>query len=149
LIGFYTGYVSTLKAVEEMYPEAPEFSTHVLWWLDKLPFLAGTYISSSIDLISIAIFVAILANMVYYLFTRNPNFWLMVRGSILLLWLWALLKRTGIILVTGASGGFENPQIFLLIVTAILGMVAVTITILVTRILRKAYSGYFRRRPRR
>jgi len=148
LIGFYTGYISTLKAVEEMYPEAPEFSTHVLWWLDKLPFLAGTYISSSIDLISIAIFVAILANMVYYLFTRNPNFWLMVRGSILLLWLWALLKRTGIILVTGASGGFENPQIFLLIVTAILGMVAVTITILVTRILRKAYSGYFRRRPR-
>ena len=148
LIGFYTGYVSTLKAVEEMYPEAPEFSTHVLWWLDKLPFLAGTYISSSIDLISIAIFVAVLANMVYYLFTRNPNFWLMVRGSILLLWLWALLKRTGIILVTGASGGFENPQIFLLIVTAILGMVAMTITILVTRILRKAYSGYFRRRPR-
>ena len=148
LIGFYTGYVSTLKAVEEMYPEAPEFSTHVLWWLDKLPFLAGNYISSSIDLISIAIFVAILANMVYYLFTRNPNFWLMVRGSILLLWLWALLKRAGIILVTGASGGFENPQIFLLIVTAILGMVAMTITILVTRILRKAYSGYFRRRPR-
>ena len=148
LIGFYTGYISTLKAIEETYPEAPEFSTHVLWWLDKLPFLAGTYISSSIDLISIAIFVAILANMVYYLFTRNPNFWLMVRGSVLLLWLWALLKRTGVILVTGASGGFENPQIFLLIVTAILGVVAVTITILVTRILRKTYSSYFRKRPK-
>ncbi len=148
LMGFYTGYISTIKAVEEAYPEAPEFSTHVLWWLDKLPFLAGAYISSSIDLISIAIFVAVLANMVYYLFTRNPNFWLMVRGSVLLLWLWALLKRTGIILLTGASGGFENPQIFLLIVTAILGMVAMTITILVTRILRKAYSSYFRKKPR-
>ena len=72
----------------------------------------------------------------------------MVRGSVLLLWLWALLKRAGIILVTGASGGFENPQIFLLIVTAILGIVAVTITILVTRILRKTYSGYFRKRPK-
>ena len=148
LMGFYTGYISTIKAVEEAYPEAPEFSTHVLWWLDKLPFIAGAYISSSIDLISIAIFVAVLANMVYYLFTRNPSFWLMVRGSVLLLWLWALLKRTGIILLTGASGGFENPQIFLLIVTAILGMVAMTITILVTRILRKAYSSYFRKKPR-
>ncbi|MCD6591727.1 MAG: DUF373 family protein [Thaumarchaeota archaeon] len=148
LMGFYTGYISTIKAVEEAYPEAPEFSTHVLWWLDKLPFLAGAYISSSIDLISIAIFVAVLANMVYYLFTRNPNFWLMVRGSVLLLWLWALLKRTGIILLTGASGGFENPQIFLLIVTAILGMVAMAITILVTRILRKAYSSYFRKKLR-
>ncbi|RLG05607.1 MAG: hypothetical protein DRN61_00170 [Thaumarchaeota archaeon] len=148
LMGFYTGYVSTLKAIEEAYPDAPEFSTHVLWWLDKAPFIAGVYISSSIDIISIAIFIAVLANTVYYLFTRNPSFWLMVRGSVLLLWLWALLKRTGIILTVGASGGFENPQVFLLIVTAILGMAAMTVTILITRILRKTYSKYFKRKPR-
>ncbi len=148
LMGFYTGYISTLRAVAEAYPDAPDFSTHVLWWLDKVPFIAGTYISSSIDTISIGIFVAILANMIYYLFTRNPSFWLMVRGSVLLLWLWALLKRTGIILVVGASGGFENPQVFLLIITAVLGMAAMTITILITRILRKTYSKYFRRRIR-
>jgi len=119
LMGFYTGYVSTLKAIKEAYPDAPEFSTHVLWWLDKVPFIAGVYISSSIDII-----------------------------SVLLLWLWALLKRTGIILTVGASGGFENPQVFLLIVTAILGMAAMTLTILITRILRKTYSKYFRRKPR-
>jgi len=148
LMGFYTGYISTLKAIAEAYPDAPEFSTHVLWWLDKIPFIAGVYISSSIDTIAIGIFVAILANMIYYLFTRNPGFWLMVRGSVLLLWLWALLKRTGIILIVGASGGFENPQVFLLIVTAVLGMAAMTITILITRILRKTYSKYFRRRAR-
>lgn len=148
LIGFYTGYISTLKAIEEAYPDAPEFSTHVLWWLDKLPFIAGTYISSAIDIVSIAIFVALLANMIYYLFTRNPNFWLMIRGSVLLAWLWALLKRAGIILVVGASGGFENPHVFLLIVTAVLGMATIVMTILLTRILRRSYSRYFRRRAR-
>lgn len=148
LIGFYTGYISTLKAIEEAYPDAPEFSTHVLWWLDKLPFIAGTYISSAIDIVSIAIFVALLANMIYYLFTRNPNFWLMIRGSVLLAWLWALLKRAGIILVVGASGGFENPHVFLLIVTAVLGMATIVVTILLTRILRRSYSRYFRRRAR-
>jgi putative membrane protein len=146
IIGFYTGYISSLKAVQESYPEAPEFSTHVLWWLEKIPFIAGTYISSSIDIVSIAIFITLLANMVYYLFIRDPSFWLMVRGSVLLAWLWALLKRTGIVLVVGASGGFENPHVLLLIVTAILGMATIIVTIWITRILRKAYSKYFRRR---
>ncbi len=148
LMGFYTGYISTLKAVEEIYPDAPEFSTHVLWWLEKMPFIAGTYISNSIDVISIAILMMLLANMVYYLFTRDPSFWLMVRGSVLLAWLWALLKRTGIILVVGASGGFENPHVLLLVITAVLGMATIVVTILVTRILRKVYFRYFRRRER-
>ncbi|MEM3921969.1 MAG: hypothetical protein QXG25_03695, partial [Nitrososphaerota archaeon] len=89
----------------------------------------GTYIASSIDVISIAIFIILFSNIVYYLFTRDPSFWLMVRGSVLLAWLWALLKRTGIILVVGASGGFENPHVLLLIVTAILGMATMIITI--------------------
>ncbi|MEM1976432.1 MAG: DUF373 family protein [Nitrososphaerota archaeon] len=146
LMGFYTGYISTLKAVQEAYPEAPEFSTHVLWWLEKTPFIVGTYIASSIDVISIAIFIILFSNIVYYLFTRDPSFWLMVRGSVLLAWLWALLKRTGIILVVGASGGFENPHVLLLIVTAILGMATMIVTIWVTRIMRKTYSGYFRRK---
>ena len=146
VLGFYIGYISTLKAIQEAYPDAPEFSTHVLWWLGKLPFIAGTYISSSIDIISIAIFIMLLANMVYYLFMRDPSFWLMVRGSVLLAWLWALLKRTGIVLVVGASGGFENPHILLLVITAVLGMATIIVTIWITRILRKIYSKYFRRR---
>jgi len=84
--------------------------------------------------------------MVYYLFVRDPSFWLMVRGSVLLAWLWALLKRTGIVLVVGASGGFENPHILLLVITAVLGMATIIVTIWVTRILRRTYSKYFRRK---
>ena len=148
LLGFYTGYVSALKAVEEAYPTAPDFSTHVWWWLDKAPFIVGAYINGSIDLISVAIFVTLFANIVYYLFTRNIHLWTMVRGTVLLLWLWALLKRTGIILITESSGGLSSPQVFLLIITAILGMAAMSITILVTRILSKTYSKYFKKRPK-
>ncbi|MCD6236167.1 MAG: hypothetical protein J7J94_04175, partial [Thaumarchaeota archaeon] len=69
-------------------------------------------------------------------------------GTVLLLWLWALLKRTGIILITESSGGLSSPQVFLLIITAILGMAAMSITILITRILSKTYSKYFKKRPK-
>jgi len=149
LMGFYTGYITVLRAIETAYPNAPDFSTHVWWWMEKIPFIIGVYISGSIDVISIAVFVTIFANMVHYLFTRNPQFWTMIRGSVLLLWLWALLKRTGMILVTGASGGVENQQVFLLILTAILGVATVSVTILITRILRRTYSRYFRKRGER
>ena len=146
LMGFYTGYVSTLEVIKAAYPNAPDFSTHAWWWLNKAPFIIGAYITGCVDLISVAIFVTIFANIIYYLFTRNANFWIMIRGGVLLLWLWALLKRTGMILITGAAGGFEDPQVFLLIMTAILGMATMSITILITRILRKTYSKYFKRK---
>ena len=149
LMGFYIGYVTMLNAIQARYPDAPDFSTHTWWWLDKAPFIIGSYISGCIDLISVAIFVTIFANIIYYLFTRNPNLWIMIRGAVLLLWLWALLKRTGIILTMGGAGGLEDPQVFLLILTALLGMVTMSVTILITRILRRTYSKYFRKKPGR
>ncbi|MCS7132873.1 MAG: DUF373 family protein, partial [Aigarchaeota archaeon] len=146
LMGFYVGYITTLNAIQAKYPEAPDFSTHTWWWLDKTPFIIGSYLVGSIDLISIAIFITISANIIYYLFTRNPNLWVMIRGAVLLLWIWALLKRTGIILVVGGIGGLEDPQVLLLILTALLGTVTMSITILITRILRKTYSKYFKKK---
>jgi len=149
LMGFYIGYVTMLNAIETRYPDAPDFSTYTWWWLDKVPFIIGSYITGCIDLISVAIFVTIFANIIYYLFTRNQNLWIMIRGAVLLLWLWALLKRTGIILTMGGTGGLEDPQVFLLILTALLGMVTMSVTILITRILRRTYSKYFRKKPGR
>ncbi|OYT67634.1 MAG: hypothetical protein B6U65_02955, partial [Candidatus Wolframiiraptor sp. EX4484-121] len=98
------------------------------------------------DLAAIAILITILANIVYYLFSRNPRIWGAIRGAVLLLWIWALLKRAGVILIAGATGGLENPQVFLLAITAILGVVTLTVTLIVTRMLRRMYSKYFRRK---
>lgn len=149
LVGFYVGYTTTINAIQANYPDAPDFSTHTWWWLEKTPFIVGVYIVGSIDLISVAILIMIFANIVYYLFTRNPNFWTMIRGAVLLLWLWALLKRTGILLTIGGIGGLEDPQVFLLILTALLGTATMSVTILITRTLRKTYSRYFKKKPGR
>ncbi len=146
-IGLYVGYVTTINAVYATFPEVPDPVTHTWWWLDKSAFLAGHFISGSIDLLAVGFLVIIISNAVYYIFSRDQRFWIMVRASILSLWLWALLKRTGIILITGAAGTLEDPQVVLLILVAILGVITMTFTILITRILGRMYSKYFRKRP--
>jgi len=146
IIGLYMGYITTIDAVYSKYPNPPDPLTHTWWWLDKAPFLIGSFISGSVDLAAIAILITILANIVYYLFSRNPRIWGAIRGAVLLLWIWALLKRAGVILIAGATGGLENPQVFLLAIIAILGVVTLTVTLIVTRMLRRMYSKYFRRK---
>lgn len=144
--GFYVGYLTSLNAIYTRYPNPPDIATHTWWWLDKATFIAGAFISGSVDLISVAILVMVLSNAVYYIFARNPKFWGMVRAGVLTLWLWALLKRTGIILITGSSGTIEDPQVLLLVMVSILGIVTLTITLLVTRMLSRMYSKYFKKR---
>ena len=146
ITGLYMGYVTIIGAVYAKYPNPPDPLTHTWWWLDKAPFLIGSFISGSVDLAAIAILITLIANIVYYLFSRNPRIWGAIRGAVLLLWIWALLKRVGVILIAGAAGGLENPQVFLLAIIAILGLVTLTVTLIVTRILRKMYSKYFRRK---
>jgi len=146
LTGFYMGYVASLDAIYSKYPNPPDPLTHTWWWIDKIPYIAGSYISGCIDLISIAILITILANIVYYLFTRNPRFWGSVRGGVLLLWIWALFKRAGTILVTGSTGALEDPQVFMLAVIALLGVFTMTITLIATRVLSRTYAKYFRRK---
>jgi len=146
ITGLYMGYITTIGAIYARYPNPPDPLTYTWWWLDKMPFLIGSFISGSVDLAAIALLITILANIVYYLFSRNPRIWGAIRGGVLLLWIWALLKRAGVILITGATGGLEDPQVFLLAIIAILGMVTLTVTLIVTRMLRRMYSKYFRRK---
>ena len=146
ITGLYMGYITTIDAVHAKYPNPPDPLTYTWWWLDKALFLIGSFISGSVDLAAIALLITILANIVYYLFSRNPRIWGAIRGAVLLLWIWALLKRAGVILIAGATGGLENPQVFLLAMIAILGVVTLTVTLIVTRMLRRMYSKYFRRK---
>ena len=146
IIGLYMGYITTIGAIYVKYPNPPDPLTYTWWWLDKIPFLIGSFISGSIDLAAIALLITILANIVYYLFSRNPRIWGAIRGGVLLLWIWALLKRAGVVLITGATGGLEDPQVFLLAIIAILGMITLTVTLIVTRMLGRMYSKYFRRK---
>lgn len=144
--GIYVGYLTALNSIYARYPNPPDPVTHTWWWLDKAAFIAGVFISGSVDLLAVAILIMILSNAVYYLFARDPRFWGMIRAGVLSLWLWALLKRTGVILITGSAGTIEDPQVFLLMMVSILGIITMTITLLVTRMLSRMYSKYFKRR---
>ena len=85
ITGLYMGYITTIGAVYAKYPNPPDPLTYTWWWLDKAPFLIGSFISGSVDLAAIALLITILANIVYYLFSRNPRIWGAIRGAVLLL----------------------------------------------------------------
>lgn len=144
LAGLYIGYVSALNTITTVYPNPPDPSTYTWWWIDKIPLLTGSFIVGSIDMVSVGVLISIFSNMVYYLFLREQRFWGTIRSTILAIWMWALLKRTGLMIISTILGPFEEAQINLLIIIAILGVVTMAVTLTVTRILRRIYSDYFK-----
>lgn len=148
LAGLYIGYVSALNTITTVYPNPPDPSTYTWWWIDKIPLLTGSFIVGSIDMVSVGVLISIFSNMVYYLFLREQRFWGTIRSTILAIWMWALLKRTGVMIISTILGPFEEAQINLLIIIAILGVVTMAVTLTVTRILRRIYSDYFKPRKK-
>ncbi len=148
LAGLYVGYVSALNTITTVYPNPPDPSTYIWWWIDKIPLLTGSFIVGSIDMVSVGVLISIFSNMVYYLFLREQRFWGTIRSTILAIWMWALLKRTGVMIISTILGPFEEAQINLLIIIAILGVVTMAVTLTVTRILRRFYSDYFKPRKK-
>lgn len=144
LSGLYVGYVSALNTIIIVYPNPPDPSLYTWWWIDKIPLLTGAFITGSIDIISVGALISIFSSAVYYLFVKEQRFWGTIRSIILAIWMWALLKRTGILIISTIIGPFEETQVNLLILVAILGIVTMVITLIVTRILRGIYSNYFK-----
>lgn len=144
LAGLYIGYVSAINTITTVYPNPPDPSLYTWWWIDKIPLLTGAFITGSIDIISVGVLISIFSNTIYYLFIREQRFWSTIRSMILAIWMWALLKRTGVLIISTILGPFEEIQINLLILVAILGVVTMVVTLTVTRMLRKIYSDYFK-----
>ncbi|MEM1584069.1 MAG: DUF373 family protein [Nitrososphaerota archaeon] len=148
LAGLYIGYVSAINTLTTVYPNPPDPSLYTWWWIDKIPLLTGAFIISSIDIISVGILISIFSNTIYYLFIREQRFWSTIRSIILAIWMWALLKRTGVLIISTILGPLEELQINLLILVAVLGVVTMVVTLIVTRILRNIYSDYFKPRKK-
>lgn len=148
LAGLYVGYVSASNTITSIYPNPPDPSLYTWWWIEKTPLLTGAFILGSIDMISVGVLISIFSNMIYYLFLREPKFWGTIRSMILAIWMWALLKRMGLLITSTILGPFEETQINLLIIIAILGVATMAVTLAVTRILRRIYSDYFKAKKR-
>jgi len=144
LSGLYIGYVSALNTITSVYPNPPDPSLYTWWWIEKIPLLTGAFIMGSIDIISVGVLISIFSSAIYYLFVKEQRFWGTIRSIILAIWMWALLKRTGVLVISTILGPFEETQINLLILVAILGIVTMVVTLIVTRILRNIYSNYFK-----
>lgn len=146
LSGLYIGYVSSMNTIYTLYPNPPDPTLYTWWWLEKIPLIIGTFITGSVDMIAVAIIITIISNVIYYVFVRDGRFWGAIRSAVLTVWLWALFKRTGILLVSSILGPFEEAQINPLLIVAILGIITMALTIVVTRSLSKMYAKYFRKK---
>jgi hypothetical protein len=107
--------------------------------------VAGAFITSSIDLVAVSALVVVLSSMIYYYIIKYYGFWRTIHAGVLAIWLWALIKRAGIILQQPHAIAPTESSTFLFILTAVLGVVTLGITVAMTRILRSIYGKQFKR----
>lgn len=149
LVGIYQGMVGVGREAADIALQTPSIGTvfdNPVGWIVQVPRLAGSQINNSVDLLAISILILVFGNGMYYLLVKHPRFWRMIQGTVLTVWLWAILRSAGIILQRGAlGGGVFNPRILELLSTIGVGLLIVPLIITFTRLLRRRYSWYFRR----
>ncbi|MCL7387480.1 MAG: DUF373 family protein [Thaumarchaeota archaeon] len=143
LIGIYSGYIGASSALPKNV-QLPSLSEDFYYWLGMLPTLAGQFVLGGIDLIFVSLLVIVLTYAIYYIILKNMKFWRTVQATVTFIWLWAFLKRVGLVLVD-TSGMTFGPHVIMLLTIGLLGIPALTITFIVTRYLRKAYAPYFKK----
>jgi len=143
LIGIYSGYISASSALPKN-AQLPSLSEDFYYWLGMLPALAGQFVLGGTDLIFVSLLVMALTYAIYYIILKNVKFWRTVQATVTLVWLWALLKRVGLVLLDTSAMTF-GPHVVMLLTIGLLGIPALTITFIVTRYLRKAYAPYFKK----
>lgn len=144
LSGLYIGYIYVDNTISMVYPNPPDPSLYTWWWLEKIPLLMGLFLTGSIDIISAAILISLFSGATYYVFVRDHRFWRTIRSMILAIWIWAIFKRSGMLIVSSVLGPFDETQINMLIIVAILGITTMIVTLVVTRYLSRVYADYFK-----
>ncbi|MEM2991180.1 MAG: hypothetical protein QXQ02_08375, partial [Halobacteria archaeon] len=123
----------------------PSLSEDFYYWLGMLPMLMGQFVVGSIDLIFVSLLLMTLTYSIYYIVLKNLRFWRTIQATVTLIWLWALLKRVGMLLLEGLPGTIFDSQTLILLTIGLLGVPALTMTFIVTRYMRKIYASYFKR----
>ncbi|MEM2910713.1 MAG: DUF373 family protein [Nitrososphaerota archaeon] len=144
LIGIYSGYMGASSALPKDV-KLPSLSEDFYYWLGMLPMLMGQFVVGSIDLIFVSLLLMTLTYSIYYIVLKNLRFWRTIQATVTLIWLWALLKRVGMLLLEGLPGTIFDSQTLILLTIGLLGVPALTMTFIVTRYMRKIYASYFKR----
>ncbi|PUA31454.1 MAG: hypothetical protein B9J98_06290 [Candidatus Terraquivivens tikiterensis] len=144
LIGIYSGYMGALSSLPKD-AQLPSLSENPYYWLGMLPMLIGQFIEGGIDLIFVSLLLVVLTYSVYYVILKNLRFWRTVQATVTLIWLWAVMKRVGMILSNGSLGTTFGSQMMMLLTVGLLGVPVLTITFIVTRYMRRVYASYFKK----
>nr|BAJ49168.1 conserved hypothetical protein [Candidatus Caldarchaeum subterraneum] len=144
LIGLYLGLSSTYTTYVSLNLSGEQLLDPTILLPTALR-LSGVFISQSIDFIAISAILVVLSNMIYYYIIRYYGFWRTIHAGVLAIWLWALLKRAGVLLQQPQPSTITESSTFLFILTAVMGVVTLGVTFAMTRVLRSIYGKQFRK----
>lgn len=144
LIGLYLGLSSTYTTYVSLNLSGEQLLDPAILLPTALR-LSGVFISQSIDFIAISAILVVLSNMIYYYIIRYYGFWRTIHAGVLAIWLWALLKRAGVLLQQPQPTTITESSTFLFILTAVMGVVTLGVTFAMTRVLRSIYGKQFRK----
>lgn len=144
LIGLYLGLSSTYTTYVSLNLSGEQLLDPAILLPTALR-LSGVFISQSIDFIAISAILVVLSNMIYYYIIRYYGFWRTIHAGVLAIWLWALLKRAGVLLQQPQPSTITESSTFLFILTAVMGVVTLGVTFAMTRVLRSIYGKQFRK----
>lgn len=144
LIGLYLGLSSTYTTYVSLNLTSEQLIDPAIL-LPTVLRLSGVFISQSIDFIAISAILVVLSNMIYYYIIRYYGFWRTIHAGVLSIWLWALLKRAGVLLQQPQPTTITESSTFLFILTAVMGVVTLGVTFAMTRVLRSIYGKQFRK----
>lgn len=89
------GVGEVVSYITRYLPNAPSISEQPEFWLSRFGLLSGILIVNSVDLLTIAALILSAYNIFYYFYLKSPKLWRMVQATIVILFLWALLKGLG------------------------------------------------------
>ncbi|MDJ0269654.1 MAG: DUF373 family protein [Aigarchaeota archaeon] len=144
LIAIYTGTAAALERLQALNPTEAQLRD-AAYILSVFPKLLGAFIVVSIDFITVSVLLVVISNLLYYLFIRHPRFWRTIQAGVASIWLWALLKRAGILLEMETIPSPTDPVVILFLLTGVFGVFTLAITFALTRTLQRIYSKQFRR----
>uniref|UniRef100_A0A7J3G6K1 DUF373 family protein n=1 Tax=Caldiarchaeum subterraneum TaxID=311458 RepID=A0A7J3G6K1_CALS0 len=144
LIGLYLGLSSTYTTYISLNLTSEQLIDPAIL-LPTVLRLSGVFISQSIDFIAISAILVVLSNMIYYYIIRYYGFWRTIHAGVLSIWLWALLKRAGVLLQQPQPTTITESSTFLFILTGVMGVVTLGVTFAMTRVLRSIYGKQFRK----
>jgi len=92
---FSFGIGEVVSYITRYLPNAPPVSEQPEFWLSRLGLLSGILLVNSIDLLTVAALILAAYNIFYYFYLRSPKLWRMLQATVVILFLWALLKALG------------------------------------------------------